>query len=196
MKKTFFAFLILAGITASFAGCTNTTDEASVSSTEKITNETTVTTEEPAFIDIDNSVYYATFEEFETKWVAENPDVYLYTPPQDFELISVISDTTYYEYQLRNADQGAHITVQIMFPHQYDDVQERIDELNEGVSNIRSEIVQQEQDYYINYYPDTDHFVLYGLTGEHSTYYALDLWYDDHDSSADDLLTLRETLDL
>lgn len=197
MKRTGSLLFAFAGILTTLSGCGDT-----VPSESDAAHETTVTaTTEMLFEDPITYSTFDTYADFSAAMAEQHPNVPLYTPPEDVTVSwtweNMTVDTTYYNYSFYDTEHQRSVFLEIGTTTQYDDVQEQLDALSQYTMGNPFDVIEQQSDYCIAYYPQDDQYTLYGIMPESKTDYTLMLWNDDGNlDTKDDLLALREALKL
>ena len=180
------------------SGCEKAAAPTETSSTKETT---TATTEEIIYDDPITGTEYATYEEFAAGVAEKFPAASLYTPPDsvaaNWNCLQMATDVSFYRYSFYDNDSKRSILLEFQPNETYQDIQEHIDERSQYTSSITVEIVLQEVNYIVEYYPDYDEYTLYGLRNGTNEFYTIMVWNDDGSLvTPDDLLALRDALEL
>lgn len=197
MKKTWSFLFVFISILTACSGCGS--DVPAVSDTPGETAITTTT--EMVYED---PITYSTFDnytDFSAAMAEQYPHAPLYTPPENavaaWTWENMVIDTTYYSYSFYDTERQRNVFLEIGTTTQYNDVQEQLDELSQYTMGNPFDVIEQESDYYIAYYPQDEQYTLYGIMPESKTDYTLMIWNDDGNlDTKDELLALRDALEL
>ncbi len=182
-------------------GC-NQTDKSS-SDTQYTTSITAATSAETQTVYEDpvTMTEYTDYDAFAAAMAEQYPGIPLYTPPQEVATNWTCNhmeiDVNRYAYTYYDSENDRNILLEISTTGQYDTIQERLDELSQYTSDNPSEIVVQEEQYVVEYYPNDNDYVLYGIAAESKTNYTLVIWNGDGNlDTRDDLVSLRKALQI
>lgn len=201
MKFCKFAYALTAAVISLLSvGCSQA--DSTPSDTQHTTSAAATTTEEQlVHEDPVTAVEYTDYDEFAAAMAEQYPGIPLYTPPQEvtanWTCNGMEIDVSHYAYTYYDPENDRNIMLEISTSGQYNTIQERLDELSQYTSDNPSEIVVQEENYVVEYYPNDNDYALYGIASESKANYALVIWNGDGNlDTKDDLISLREALQL
>lgn len=194
MKHIHATAAFLLATAALITGCGNTTEQSKTANTTAPPS-TTIPEEEGFYSNEANCMDFLTYEDFLTEYTKDTPNRYVYPLPEivnswDFQQATL--NPSNYQLSYNDPEKQTSVTLEIDFATSFETTSDYLASMENYYSFSNSEIVEQEERYFVEHYLEFDSYALYGFTGAENIMYTLTARSLDAGDSADQIALLKQ----